>query len=428
MENIIGISSVLLGLAVLGSKRSLIIKQLILFCIFIVGVTIVGEIDILLPIYTILSLFPFIRSSRYLHKDSFVVIAYFLLYFAYGILFQDTISSLMYIFSKYLQLIIFFFVISYKIDSNDEWVSNKYINFMISLEIILAVYLVYNSEARNPNGLVRLVSNAQPITGNISIVILPIIILKYYKDQEERTKIIRKLLIMLVLVIASGTRGYLMQFAFGALILFYDHYIRGLSYSGNRRKTRVVLSVLLLTAVVFIAIFIPTFNKTIDSLLGITASTGIRRYETAVELQFFKESSIAVKLFGIGIGGKPGSYSSYVSSVYEQISKGMWRASHYLNESGGLYHNLYLNVLLNFGVLGIMVCIYVFYYIWKYIGNKCENNRICLALRLYFIGFIISNYFRWSTDCGICELIVLALTIKYANSISITSDDEITTT
>ena len=66
----------------------------------------------------------------------------------------------------------------------------KIIKMSVITETLLGFYLMMTSTIVDANGLVRLVSNAQPITGNISTVILPISVYYYLKNREnsKRTK------------------------------------------------------------------------------------------------------------------------------------------------------------------------------------------------------------------------------------------------
>ena len=68
---------------------------------------------------------------------------------------------------------------------------------------------------------------------------------------------------------------------------------------------------------------------------------------------------------------------------------------------------------LNFGLVGIICVSFINFYIWNITTKKCYNNRIIrLIFHLFQIGFLLMNYFRWPTECGISEIIIFAFVLK----------------
>jgi O-antigen ligase len=120
-----------------------------------------------------------------------------------------------------------------------------------------------------------------------------------------------------------------------------------------------------------------------------------------------------VILFGIGLGGSAGDYSAFISAISRQFGLGMWNQGHYLTDSGFLFHNFYADVLIAQGILGVLVLIYIIFKVWKIINYCCANNILLKkSFHLYWIGFLLMNYYRWSASCGIAEIIVLSLILK----------------
>ena len=119
----------------------------------------------------------------------------------------------------------------------------------------------------------------------------------------------------------------------------------------------------------------------------------------------------SLAVFGIGIGGTPGNYEEYLNHLYDQFLLGMWDRGYYLHASGAIFHNLYSCVLCLMGVIGIAMLLYFvisIFNITKNIGAK-QSRRL---LQLYLLGFILMNYYRWSTTCGIAEMIFYSSVLK----------------
>ena len=149
------------------------------------------------------------------------------------------------------------------------------------------------------------------------------------------------------------------------------------------------------------------------SVLRLKASVGIRKYENAAVIDFMKNAPLQELIFGIGLGGTGYKHEALQNALYKQFSLGMWNRNHYMSESGALFHSLYSNIALCLGLLGILIIIFVFAKMWKCINEACRDNVfIRRLLHAFLIGFFIMNYYRWSSDCGIAEMIMLALVLK----------------
>ena len=216
MVTIISIISILAYIISLFKlKKKWLEQQIIFLIIYLIGLAIVGELDVLLPIYFVVSLFPFIKHIRKISFFTGMIILYFGLYLMYGLIVQNTIGTLVTFIAKIWQFIVFFIVYDSDIVFEKENYK-KIIKMSVITETLLGFYLMMTSTIVDANGLVRLVSNAQPITGNISTVILPISVYYYLKNREnsKRTKWFMSVsLIMLVWIVLSGTRGYTIEFA-----------------------------------------------------------------------------------------------------------------------------------------------------------------------------------------------------------------------
>lgn len=390
-------------------------QQFVFLIIFLVGLTLVGELDILLPIYFVISLLPFIFRLRKISRFTGYVALYYLIYLIYGLIAQNINATFVTFIAKMWQFMIFFIVYDANIQLGDFNYKGT-IKLIIIIETMLGIYLLFTStNIDHGNGYVRLVSNAQPITGNISTVALPLSIFYYIKNRRNSRES-RWLLcvnaIMMMWIVLSGTRGYTLEFAATMIFVFYD-YFTNRKIRNKTHRNRIFVIFFLGLAILAIIAITPNVLEKFLAILRLQSSVGIRTYENAAILEFMRNAPLRIQIFGIGIGGTGGSYEAMQNALSRQFSLGMWDRTHYMNDSGDLFHNLYANVLLCLGIIGLITIIRLNIEILKRIKRSCGDNIFARrALFTFQLSFILMNYYRWSAVCGIAEMIVLALVLK----------------
>lgn len=399
-------------------------QQIVFLVIYLIGLTLIGELDILLPIYFVVSLAPFLRHIRKISVFTGMIFLYYGMYLIYGLVNQNAVGTLVTFIAKMWQFIVFFIVYDADIIIKKEPYKNI-IWLAVITETLLGLYLMSTSTMIDANGLVRLVSNAQPITGNISTVILPVSVWFYLKnrgDKKQTKWLLFVSMIMLVWIVLSGTRGYTLEFAATMILIFYDYFTNG-KVGATTQRNRMITLVLLVMAVFFSVAAVPEMLEKFESVLRLNSSVGIRTYENAAVNEFVREASISNVFGGIGLGGQGGSYFAMKNALYSQFSLGMWNENHYLYDSGALFHNLYANVVMCMGVVGIIVLVCINIEIWKRITNSCGKELwIRRIMHLFQLSFLLMNYYRWSAVCGIAEMIIFALTLKVLKSGNINND------
>lgn len=415
MVTIISIISILAYIISLFKlKKKWLEQQIIFLIIYLIGLAIVGELDVLLPIYFVVSLFPFIKHIRKISFFTGMIILYFGLYLMYGLIVQNTIGTLVTFIAKIWQFIVFFIVYDSDIVFEKENYK-KIIKMSVITETLLGFYLMMTSTIVDANGLVRLVSNAQPITGNISTVILPISVYYYLKNRENsrRTKWFMSVsLIMLVWIVLSGTRGYTIEFAASMALIFYDYFTNG-KVGRISQKNRILTIVLFVIMIFASTVAVPEIFEKVQDILRLKSSVGIRTFENAAVIEFMKNASFFAAVFGIGLGGQGGSYPEMQEALYRQFNLGMWNRNHYLSDSGALFHNLYANVFMCLGISGLFILIIINIALWKRITYSCKSSAwIRRIMHLFQLSFLFVNYYRWSAVCGISEMIIFALVLK----------------
>ena len=68
-------------------------QQIVFLVIYLIGLTLVGELDVLLPIYFVVSLIPFLSHIRRISFFTGVVSLYFGLYLVYGLANQNAVGT-----------------------------------------------------------------------------------------------------------------------------------------------------------------------------------------------------------------------------------------------------------------------------------------------------------------------------------------------
>ena len=412
---IAGISVVLNVILLLKFRKNQIVQQLAFLFVFIVGLTFVGELDVLLPVYFLFSSYTFAKNLRTTSKIALFIFTYYGYYLIFGMIFQDTVATIVSFVAKYWQIMVFFLVINTTLLSRTE-PTLKQLNMALLLETLLGFYLMFTSSLMEDNGLVRLVSNAQPITGNIAVATLPLSVYLYFKNKGNvriETKIIVIELLFLVWIVLSGTRGYTLMFAGTMFIVFCDYWINNQKAGKVSKNNRILIAAFIACLALIIVIVVPAVSEKIVSILRLKDSTGIRTFENAAEWNFFKDAPWYIKLFGIGLGGTAGNYDTYVNAILGQVAQGMWNQDHYLYDAGAPFHNWFANILLNLGMVGIMVVAAANIWIWKITSKICVmNTKVKWIFHFYQICFLLMNYFRWSAACGISEMIFFAMILK----------------
>lgn len=408
--------SILAYLLFLYKYRREIVKQQVAFLIvYLIGLTLIGEMDVLFPIYFVFSSAPFLFKLRRITRFTGFLVAYFGIYLVIGITMQDTISAIVTFVAKIWQFIVFFIVMDAEVNIGNADYKNL-LRAGVIAESLLGLYLLFTSTSIDAsNGLVRLVSNAQPITGNIATAMLPISAF-YYMHNRSDAKVTRRVLwlnlIFLIWIVLSGTRGYTLEYTATMMLIFYD-YFTNTHVRGLIRRNRIFVAVFLVTAGLCVVVIEPGILERASSILRLKSSVGIRTYENAAVREFVATSSPYTQVYGIGIGGTGGSYSSMQAALYRQFSLGMSDGDHYLYESGALFHNLYANIIMTLGLNGIFVVIAINIKMWSKITTSC-GSRILerRIMHLFQLSFMLMNYYRWSAVCGIAEMIIFALILK----------------
>ena len=395
-------------------RKHLIEYQLVILVIYLVAMCFTSSMKIILPIYIVFSSLPFCSGVKKLERIPFIVFSISAVYVIFGLLFQDKTETLVSFLSKTYQFIIFMMVLSYMKRHEVEAYNNgkKLMWFALAVESILGAYLLTQSTLIGDNGLTRITAGRQPVGGNFAVVIVPILVYSYFRYNHMRGKLVAISLATGLWVFLSGTRGYMLLYFLSLFPMYIDYFFS----MEKKHRYKTCLSILLAIGIVLFVVVNTNIWDTLSVMLRLESGTGIRGSENKIAIEFFNNTTIRYKVFGIGYGGRPADAPGYLSAVSNNVS-GAWSYSNYADRIGVSFHNLYSNFVLLQGIIGILEVVIIF--IWglgkiKSIESETLNERRCIYL--YWIGFFIMNCFRWSCDCGIAEMIVLALVIGMMNS------------
>ena len=117
---IVTISLVVNLVILIKYNYSCIKQQVLLLLTFIIGLTFVGQLDTLLPLYFLSSFILIIRRLRNLSKITLCISMYFAIYLLYGVLVQDTVAAIIAFIAKYWQFIVFFLVYNITIKTKEN--------------------------------------------------------------------------------------------------------------------------------------------------------------------------------------------------------------------------------------------------------------------------------------------------------------------
>lgn len=404
------------AVAFLFLRRHFALYQLVLLSTFLVGLTLSGELDVTLPVLILFSAGPYLRGVGKISGFALLFAFFSISYLFFGLICQSVTATLVTFLSRLMQFFVFYVVLentSIRVDIPEI----KLIVVFTIVETVIGFYLIKNGTMANNHEMegVRLVSNSQPITGNIAICLMPLISYIYFY-RSPRGKDLGLLAGCIAVlgfwVILSGTRGYTLVFGAGTALIFFDYL-----FSKGRERNRVLIAVFVLCVIMTVCLVLfaalqDQLAEKINSALRLNDSLGIRDQENKIALGFYKNESFANRVFGIGLGAKWGDYPEYVNAV-QSVFGPSGVASKYIARSGTNFHNFYANILCLQGALGIsFIAAFFLDAILKIRAICIKQIKMRSTLTIYVLMIALMLYFRWSADCGIIEFTMLAYVLK----------------
>lgn len=388
-------------------QDNIILYQAFVLCLFLVGITITETMTVTLSVYIVLCMLPFFSKFNWL-KDSFtfLFVVVSLAYLVFGIFCQNTVEAISVFCGRLLQFIalLLFYKVAVSVIEIDI---RKILITAVTFESILGVYMFsLGIASTTTNAMFRLVAGHQPVGGNFSVVILPLIVWAYFHDIENRKFIIKSSFILMFWIALSGTRGYILIWILSMSPIFID-YFKNISFA----KKGLAISIISIVAVGYLGLSEGGLFDFLYKLLRLGGGTGIRSYENGVAMETFSNTTILHQLFGMGLGGTAIEVPGYADAVIKYM-RTSWSYNLYISRVGASFHSLYSNIILMQGIIGCTLIGGVFIWGWNKIAGgyvSCNRERLCLYL--FWIGFFLMNYFRWSCDCGVSEMAMLGIVL-----------------
>ena len=391
-------------------KISLLDYQLLVFIAYIIFVSFTRSMKVSLAILIGCALFPIAKSIIFTRKN-WLLLFVFAFYVLEGVLFQNPYETFVTFFGKFFQFYVVYLIVfspNFSYDKKGNFLKSPlaYI-FIVAVEVVLCSYLYIRGDLIDQDGISRLTAGAQPIGGNISVATFPLLVVLYFETRYKLCCILFSA-VSIFLIVLSGTRGYMLCYFLGVFPLYYDYF---LSKNGTGKKGRVLLILFLLLTVPLLLIFRRSSNDA--KYLRVDQGIGSRTQENMIATEYFSNASISQKLFGVGFGCTLSEIPEYNNAAWNKLDTITdWSYNKYITGKGSPFHNFYANVLLTQGVMGFVVCFIIFFSVLFYIYklNICNSNeKLCFIL--YWISFWIMNFFRWTTDCGIVEMLIFGIVL-----------------
>lgn len=413
MSLIVLLSGVLLAIT---KRRDFLWYQLILLSAFLVALTLSGELGGTMPIYAVAALFPCVLQCKKYDFSTIIYCLAMVIYLLIGLI-QSPVNAITTFICRIAQFLGLIFVIGCQYEKVTSRTMERVVLTGLAVEVALAIYLVFNGSVAFGGTVegIRLVSNSQPITGNLAIALLPLMGYLFFQsypfDGVRRLRILVYATCFLVLTVVSGTRGYVLLFglcfAVMAFFYFWD------AANGRYRSYAPILIICFIG--VFACILIGLFQKELVNLivdtLRIDESLGIRDYENAVVQQTFAGQPLGNQLFGIGIGGRWSDSPAFVEAAWEIFPD--WALPKYTDAIGTAMHNFFANVLILQGLFGLLLLIVFLWWLLRKIeATSCATKAMKVFLYAFTVGYVAMLYFRWSADCGIGVLVFFGFVLR----------------
>lgn len=391
-------------------KPTLLNYEILILAIYLISVVYFKVLRYSLPFFAVFASLPIIMRYRKSSKYSLAFVFVTTIYMIIGLVFQDFYETIATYISRVYQFVLLFILLDNGNDDMDELSLLPSIRLAVLLECFIDIITYFMSFA---GGLVRLTSGNQPVGGNIAIVILPLLLYEFYFVRENRNSIIKYYTLLLICVIIAGTRGYVLMYLMTGFFPIIEYLREIKDYSKKRFNYRLIFFILLATAAILAIIYDESLSQELSAIFRVGKGTGTRPRENQLVIQYFNNTDMFHRLFGIGYGGVPSDAPGYYNAFMDiMASWGRYGYSHYLEHSGSIFHNYYSNILLLSGITGLALTLGVFLFGVKAIRKVFIGKKIIRrSFVIFWISFFIMLYYRWSCSCGISEMIILGYII-----------------
>ena len=393
-------------------KKNYILCISILSSVYLVFLIALKEMDVPFTIYYFFIFSLLAKRKKTIPKDFFLFGVYVFIYVLIGLLFQERMNTLSVLLTRYGFLFLALLQLSKGLPENVDPTNNfiTVIRLGTIVEVAAAIYILLYGDMTN-----RLAINNQAVGGSLSIGLIILSIAVFFMDENEWSKShqMTLLIINFVIVVLSGTRGYMIM---SLLPLIPFVYCYTLKRGRSKSKSVVIITVYFIVASLAILYYDPLLTS-VSSLFRLSEGIGYRTNENAYIKALFRVEPIFNKLFGFGLGGRADNVPNNYSIARTASGTKTWMVYKLLTET--TCHNYWYMLLFKQGILGVAVCSHLFMQFFLKIRSIRNNNKyLFFSLFLALVGVIISLTFRISGTCGIFEILCIFWSLDYCKTLN----------
>lgn len=370
----------------------------VLTCIYMISLMYIGSFDYILPLYCAFLVMT-MGWKYHFRPGSLLFLACVGGYTIWGVLFQDWYLTITTVITRYGYILIFILYCSMKKhircrESDVRFV--LYAGLLTELLMILCVWV------RDGFGA-RVISNNQPLGGGIVIALIMLIGIGYKKQYFTTIETVIYSFCSIMIVILSGTRGYMVLLAFPLLVIFWM-FLMDIPGKGRQVPVRVCI-VMFAVYVFFLGMALFVDMTWITDLLRMNDGLGYRGNENLF-VSLVKDSSPWYRtIFGYGFGGS----ADHLENYYEILTEASRNRSFMFSklQDSTIFHNYWNTIWYKQGYFGLATvgAFYgtVLYEIYK-MRTSIWNRWILMGT---VAGTVISLTFRITATCSVFEFLIL---------------------
>ena len=364
-------------------------------CIYLLALTAMKNMDFSFTIYLFFVMLSFMPIKRVL-LFTVLYALYMGFYSVTGLMYQEFWTTASVLLTRYGFLFFGLLFVTKQNENGYFFITEgmfivKCITFT---EVLLAVYLLLYGDMEN-----RLAINNQAIGGSLSVGLIPLLCSLYFENPKwwSKNRMYFYLAINLIVIILSGTRGYMVMAALTLIPI-------GFAWMQKRKNKGILILGILFAVILFVCS--GDIRNEFISLLRLKESVGYRVYENRFIKEIFAISPWFFRIFGFGLGGRAEHLEGYYAVLTEAASGKDWMVHKLMTES--TVHNYWYMILFKQGILGVILCGIAFLILLSQILKTCQTSKWTgWTLILMFIGVLISLTFRISATCGVWETMMM---------------------
>ncbi len=351
---------------------------------------------------------PYLKAKKY-----FIPIILFILAGLISIFISADKISALGLFKAYIvDPILLFFVIIFNIKSKKD--INLIINSLILSGVVVAIYAIYQRVAGDITSDVRVLSfykfwpNAS--ANYVGLYLAPILVLiAGYRSIRE--KLFKKntlifydisFFVCLIAIYLTGSRAAAASVALGLLLIIFVKYW---NYINKNLWLKILIPILIVAGLLFSYNALrPDFSLNETDGSRITSSNNIR-------WEIYKTTSEILKsnwLFGVGFG----SYQDH----FKNLTQGRINYPEYIAPYALTPHNLFLNIWVNLGLLGILAFIWILYIYFRQSVRGKELSIVLGIVMISIIAYGVIDTPYWKNDLSAVFWLIVGLVVVLKNS------------